>query len=631
MNDLSPGPESRSSHALTSPATLPAPSVPERNDIEPAHRWRLEDLFPTAREWESAYRAAECLIKEAAARRDSFTDDVDAAGLRALLELGARLGDAVDRVYVYAHLEKDSDTRQTDAQARAERASRLNTRASEATSWIEPRILALPHERLEALQQADELAEWRHSLHDLVRRQKHTLSPKEERLLAMAGDVTRAPRTVFGLLNDADLTFRAVKDEEGREVELTKGRYSRFMESLDRRVRRDAWESLTEGYESHRNTVAALLASSVQRDIFYARSRGYDSCLSAALSPSDIPHPVFDTLISTVTERRSVMQRYLELRKRLLGLPDLRVYDLYVPLSASRPPQFTYDEARSMLVDGLRPLGPEYVTALEQALGGGWVDVFECRGKRSGAYSWGSYGVHPYVLMNYQGTLDHVFTLAHEMGHALHSYYTNRTQPYHYSHYPIFLAEVASTTNEAILMHHLLETTEDPDLRLALLNQYADQIRGTVVTQVMFAEFEHRIHTMAEAGEALTWQSVSQVYRDIFTRICGPELEFDDRAALGWARIPHFYSGYYVYQYATGYSAAIAFARRILSGGEAERKAYLGFLEAGDSDYPIEILRRAGVDLTTPSAVNDTLDLFESLISRIEDHVARHGTGAARN
>jgi oligoendopeptidase F len=605
--------------------------VPNRDEIDPAHQWRLEDLFPDVAAWEAAYRSAEELVRDLAARKDSFAGDAGAAALAELLELDSRLGEAIDRVYVYAHLGKDGDTRETEAQARSERASRLNTRASEATSWIEPRILSMPRERLEALREAKELSGWAHYLKDLVRRQEHTLSPAEEELLAMAGDVTRTPRTVFGMLNDADLTFRPVTDENDREVELTKGRYSRFMESLDRRVRHDAWDSLTEGYEQHRNTVSALLASSVQRDIFYARARKYSSCLDGALSPNDIPPEVFHTLLQTVTERRSVMHRYIGLRKKLLALEELRVYDLYVPLSTAEPPHFTYDEARQMLIDGLAPLGGEYVDALKTGLSGGWVDVYECRGKRSGAYSWGAYSAHPYVLMNYQGTLDHVFTLAHEMGHALHSHYTNATQPYRYSHYPIFLAEVASTTNEAILMDHLLKTTGDPDLKLALLNQYADQIRGTVVTQVMFAEFEHRLHAMAEAGEALTSDSMSAVYRDVFTRICGPDLAFDDRAALGWARIPHFYSAYYVYQYATGYSAAIAFARRILGGGDAERKAYLGFLAAGDSDYPIEILRKAGVDLTAPTAINDTLDLFESLIGQIEDHVSRHGTAAARD
>jgi len=603
-------------------------TVPAREDIEPAFRWRLDHIFETPEEWQREIARVEELIAEIATRVGTLdkgvTELVDA------LELHARLGESLDRVYVWAHLNRDQDTREPDAQARAERAARLATQAAEATSFLEPEILAIPADTLEAFQ-ADPAAEnWRHYLGNLLRMKAHTLSPREEEILAMAGEVTRVPRTAFGMLNDADLTFRPIRDEQGREVELTKGRYSAFLESLDRRVRRDAWTSLTEGYEQHRNTLAALLGGSVKRDCFYARVRGYSSALQAALFPNNISESVFHTLVETVAKRRSALHRAMELRCRILGLEQLEVYDLYVPLSTAEAPKFTYDEARETLVDGLAPLGGDYLSAMKQGLdGGGWVDVYESRGKRSGAYSWSTYGTHPYVLMNYQGTLDHLFTLAHEMGHAMHSWYTHREQPYHYSHYPIFLAEVASTTNEAILMDHLLKVTEDPDRRLALLNQYIDQIRGTVVTQVMFADFEQRIHAMVENGEPLTSDILSDVYRDIFTSTLGPALAFDDRAALGWARIPHFYSGYYVYQYATGYAAATALSRRVLAGGEAEREDYLGFLKGGDSDYPIEILRRAGVDLARPEPIDDTLDLFESLLDQLEAHIAKHGTAAA--
>jgi len=604
------------------------PSVPAREDLDPAFRWRLEHLFESAEAWEGELAAVEDLIGRMAAR--SGTLGQSAGALADALRLHSELGERLDRVYVWAHLLRDQDTREPAAQARAERASRMATRAAEATAFLEPEILAIPRERLEAFRADEHLAGWRHYLGDLLRMKEHTLSPREEEILAMAGDVTRVPRTAFGMLNDADLTFRPIRDESGREVELTKGRYSAFMESLDRRVRRDAWTSLTEAYEHHRNTLAALLAGSVQRDCFYARVRGYPSALAAALFPKNIAAEVFHTLLETVRTRRAALHRYMELRRRVLGLDRLRVFDLYVPLSPAEPPKFPYEEARSILLEGLAPLGAEYVAAMREGIdGGGWVDVYESRGKRSGAYSWGAYGSHPYVLMNYQGTLDHLFTLAHEMGHAMHSFYTQSAQPYHYSHYPIFLAEVASTTNEAILMDRLLKITEAPERRLALLNQYIDQIRGTVITQVMFAEFEHRMHEKVERGDPLTAEILSEVYRGIFADTLGPALEMDDRAALGWARIPHFYSGYYVYQYATGYAAAIALSRRILAGGEAERRDYLGFLEAGDSDYPLEILRRAGVDLTAPGPVNDTLDLFESLVDQLEEHIEKHGTATA--
>jgi oligoendopeptidase F len=603
-------------------------TVPAREDLDPAFRWRLDHIFASPEDWQREIGRVEEVIAELAARAGTLASGT--AALVEALELHARLGESLDRVYVWAHLFRDQDTREPDAQARAERAARLATQAAEAGSFLEPEILAIPADRLESFRGDPAAADWRHYLGNLLRMKAHTLSPREEEILAMAGEVTRVPRTVFGMLNDADLTFRPIRDEQGREVELTKGRYSAFLESLDRRVRRDAWTSLTEGYEQHRNTLAALLAGSVKRDCFYARVRGYSSALQSALFPNNVPESVFHTLVDTVARRRAAIHRAMELRRRVLGLESLEVYDLYVPLSTAEAPRYSYEDARDVLVKGLTPLGADYLAAMRQGLdGGGWVDVYESRGKRSGAYSWSTYGTHPYVLMNYQGTLDHLFTLAHEMGHAMHSWYTHREQPYHYSHYPIFLAEVASTTNEAILMDHLLKVTEDPDGRLALLNQYIDQIRGTVVTQVMFADFEQRIHAMVERGEPLTSDILSDVYREIFTATLGPAVAFDERAALGWARIPHFYSGYYVYQYATGYAAATALSRRVLAGGPREREEYLGFLRAGDSDYPIEILRRAGVDLARPEPVNDTLDLFESLLDQLEAHIAKHGTAAA--
>jgi oligoendopeptidase F len=611
------------------PVTAAKRVVPVRDEIPAEHRWRLEDLLENEQSWQREFEAVERLLQEIGAWRGRVAEGP--AALAELLQLDARLGEALDRVFVWSHLQRDEDTRDTAAQARAQRAARLSTRAAEATSWIEPEILALPRARLETYRAAAELAARRHYLENLIRMQEHTLSPREEELLAMAGDVTRVPRTAFGMLDDADLTFRPVRDENGLEVELTKGRYSKLMECTDRRVRRDAWSSLTEGYESHRNLIASLLAGSVSRDIFYARARGYGSSLEAALHPGNIPLEVFHNLRAATDERRHLLHRYSSLRKRALGVDELHVYDLYVPLGASRPPQFAYEQACSMLREGLGVLGPAYLAAVETGLTGGWIDVFESKGKRSGAYSWGAYDGHPYVLLNWQGTLDHVFTLAHEMGHALHSFFTNARQPYHDSHYPIFLAEVASTTNEALLMDHLLRTTTDPGLKLSLLNQAIDQIRGTVVTQVMFAEFEHRLHEMAERGDALTADTIGGVYREIFARMLGPDLTLPDRASIGWARIAHFYTGYYVYQYATGYAAAIALSRRILNGGPAERDAYLGFLSAGCSDYPIEILRRAGVDLTKHDAVRDTFDLFASLLNELEEHLSMHGTaGVAR-
>jgi oligoendopeptidase F len=601
--------------------------VPDRADVPERDRWKLEHVFPTPEAWEEEFARVERSIAEVASLRGTLGGRVET--LVEGLGRHASVAAALDRLFVYAHLLRDQDTRNPATQALAERIARLSTRLAEAAAFLEPEILSLGRARLEEFQASPAIGIWRRYLHDLLRREEHTLSPSEERILAMAGDITRIPRTVFGMLNDADLSFGSIRDEEGREVEITHVRYAIFLESPDRRVRRDAWTALFRAYESHRNTIAGLFSGAIQRDVFLARVRRHESSLHAALHGPNIPVEVYHTLLSTVDARRDVVHRAMALRRRLLGIDDLRMYDLHAPLTADAQPKVTWEEACELLVEGMAPLGADYVRALREGLEGGWVDVRETRGKRSGAYSWGAYGTHPYVLMNYQGTIDHLFTLAHEMGHALHHRLTCEHQPYPYSHAPIFLAEVASTTNEALLLDHLLRVKTDGAWQSALLSQAIDQIRGTVVTQVIFASFELEVHEMAERGEALTVPTLSTVYRRAFERILGPDLELDDRAALGWARIPHFYNSFYVYQYATGYAAAIALSRRILQGGDEERRAYLGFLEAGDSDDPIEILKRAGVDPTTPRPVLDTLDHFESLLDRLEELHSSKGAGAA--
>ncbi len=626
-----PFPPSGSPVRFAAAAAPPAAedSVPERTGVEPRLRWKLEHIFASLEAWEAEFARVERAIEAIAALRGTIR--ADARDLAAILDRHGETGAALDRVYVYAHLFRDEDTRAPTAQAIAERAAQLGTRFAEAGSSLEPEILALGPEKILELRETRELAVYRHFLDDLLRKREHTLSPREEELLAMAGEVTRTPRTVFGMLNDADLTFGTIRDEEGREVEITHGRYARFLESADRRVRRDAWTALYSAFEAHKNTLAGLLGGVVKRDVFYARARGYRSSLHAALHPANIPENVFTTLLSTLDEERAVVHRSTAMRRRLLGVEDLRVYDLHAPLTRTEPPKVSWDEACELLVEGLAPLGDAYVSVLRQGLSGGWIDVVETRGKRSGAYSWGAYGTHPYVLLNYQGTVDHLFTLAHEMGHALHHHFTNANQPYVLSHYPIFLAEVASTTNEALLLDHLLRVKKDPAWRSVLLSQAIDQIRGTVITQVIFARFEQEIHEMAERGEPLTVTSFSEAYSRIFTRMLGPDLVFDESSALGWARIPHFYSNFYVYQYATGYAAAIALSRRVLTGEESARRAYLGFLEAGDSDFPIEILKRAGVDLGTPGPVRDTLEHFGSLLDQLEEHIHHQGTAAVPN
>lgn len=594
-----------------------AKSLPKRDEVDGRFQWRLADIYASADAWEEDFvRVGEMTVAiETFAGRLAESPDA----LLEALRLRDALGEVYLRLYVYAHLWRDEDARNDKAQNLAERIASARTRVHEAVSFFSPEILAMPGGAIDRfLDESDGLRVYRHALDDIVRRRAHTLSPSEEKLLALAGNVAQTPRNVFHMLNNADIRFPTIRDEEGNEIEVTKGRFSLFMESPDRRVRKDAFHALLGSYRKTVNTFAAALSGSVTRDLFYARARGYASCLDAALDADHIPLSVFETTIRTAQENMSVLRRYLGVRKRILGYEELRPYDLFVPLFPESREETPYEKAVEIIRDGLAPLGPEYGKVLAKGLAGRWVDVYENEGKRSGAYSWGVYGVHPYVLLNYQGTLDDVFTIAHELGHSLHTYYSTRTQPYVYSDYSIFTAEVASTTNEAILMNHLLRNTKDRSKKLFLLNQWLDQIRGTVFTQALFADFERRIHAAAERGEALTAGTLGALFREVYDSFYGDLVTREDDQELYWARVPHFYNAFYVYQYATGYAAATALSQRILRDGDEALGRYLGFLRAGSSKYPIDILRDAGVDMTGPEPITETIHLFGRLLDELE-------------
>lgn len=592
-------------------------SLPRRDEMDVGHRWNLRDVYESAEAWEEEFSGLSVTIEELKSYRGRLGDS--AAVLLDCLRLRDRLGEVFLRLYVYAHLWRDEDTANIDAQALSERIARVRTRAQEAGSFFSPEVLALPEGKLAGfLDESEDLRLYRHALDDIVRTRDHTLSLPEEKILALAGSVTSAPRNVFHMLNNADIRFPVIRDENGNEVEVTKGRFSRFMESADRRVRADAYHALLGSYQKSINTFAAALAGSVTRDLFYARARGYDSCLAAALDGDHIPVEVFETTVATVGKQVGSLRRYLDVRKRILGYDELRPYDLFVPLFPESREETPYEDAVGVIREGLAPLGPEYGEVLATAFRNRWIDVYENEGKRSGAYSWGVYGVHPYVLLNYQETLDDVFTIAHELGHALHTYYSTRTQPYVYSDYSIFTAEVASTTNEAILMHHLLERTEDRAKKLYLLNHWLDQIRGTVFTQVLFADFERRIHERAEKDEPLTADSLGNVFLEVYDGFYGDRVAREENQKIYWARVPHFYNAFYVYQYATGYAAATALSQKILADGKAALAEYLGFLKAGSSKYPIEILKDAGVDMTGPGPITATVRLFDTLLDELE-------------
>ncbi|MCL6547736.1 MAG: oligoendopeptidase F [Alicyclobacillus sp.] len=537
-----------------------------------------------------------------------------------VLRLQDRIGEKLHRLVAYARMRRDEDNANPVYQALTDRAINLAVEVRSRTAFFEPELMSLPEERIWGyLDENADLRLYRFYLSELLRQKPHILSASEEQLLAQFGEVLSAPSQIFTMFNNADMRFPTIVDEDGNEVELTHGRYIRFLESRDRRVRQAAFDALYQTYGKHRNTLAAVYGASVKKDVMYARVRRFESARQQALDADNVPLSVYDNLIEAVHEALPALHKYLRLRKRVLGLQELHMYDLYTPIVPDVDIRVPYEESVRTVQAAIRPLGDEYVRAASEGLASGWVDVYETRGKTSGAYSWGAYGVHPYILLNYQETLDNMFTLAHELGHAMHTYYSHRTQPYVYADYTIFVAEVASTCNENLLMDHLLKTTDDKRKRAYLLNHHLETIRGTVYRQTMFAEFEMLTHQHAEQGGALTPEWLSETYYKLNQTFFGAECHVDKDIELEWARIPHFYNAFYVYKYATGLSAATALSQRILREGEPAVEAYLRFLQSGGSDYPIELLRRAGVDMESPEPVRATLKLFSDLVDELAE------------
>jgi len=595
--------------------------LPARPEIPDKYKWRLEDIYARDAHWEKDFQQIQKLTGEVAAYRGKLGQD--ARNLLEALRAQERLEELNEKVYTYARMRRDENNTNPVYQSLTDRADSLNTLVQTALSFYVPEILAIPPETLERFRQGEPgLALYRFVLEDLLRQRKHVLSAAEEQILAQAGEVAQAPSNIFKMINNADMIFPSIRDEEGKEAALTHGSFIRFMESGDRRVRGEAFSSLYSAYRKQKNTIAATLSSSVKKDVFYARVRKFPSALQASLFSDNILPEVYDNLIQTVRSNLSSMHRYVDLRKKLLGLPELHMYDLYTPIVKDVQWDISYPEAVEMVKDGLSPLGRDYGETVARAFESGWVDIYENQGKTSGAYSWGPYGTHPYILMNYQNTLNNVFTLAHEMGHAMHSYYSYREQPYTYAHYKIFTAEVASTVNESLMMDYFLKKAVERDKKIYLLNYYLEQFRGTVFRQTMFAEFEKIIHAKTEAGEALTGELLNGIYRQLNVDYYGPGIIVDEEIDLEWARIPHFYTAFYVYKYATGFSAAAALTRRILKEGEPAVAQYLSFLKKGGSDYPLNLLRSAGVDMATPRPVQEGIDVFAQLLEQIETMTA---------
>jgi oligoendopeptidase F len=599
-------------------------TLPARSEIPIEHTWDLESVYPDDQAWEADYASISPMLEEL----ETFSSRVG-SNARTLLEamkLQDDIGRKLGRIAVYAFLRRDEDTTNATYQALADRAEQLSVRAGAASSFVRPELLGLPDGTIERFMQEEEgLRLYAHVFDDLLREKPHVLSPQEETLLAQVGELAGAPGTIYGMLEDADLRFGNITDEEGEEVELTNGRYVRYIYSPNRRVRKEAFTKLHGAYHAHRNTCAATFSSNVKADLFYARARKYPSALEAALHPDNIPVEVYTNLIASVHKHLPLLHRYFEVRRRALGLDDLHMYDLHVPLVTDVGDTVPYDQAMRSVLDAFTPLGKDYTEGVKSGLGNRWVDVYETPNKRSGAYSWGSYETNPFILLNYQDTLRDLFTLAHELGHTMHSYFTRRTQPYVYGDYTIFVAEVASTLNEALLTEHLLKTTDDPHMKLAVVNNNLDTFRGTLYRQTMFAEYEKITHEAAEAGVALTADYLSETFYNLNKQYHGEGVIADDDIAIEWARIPHFYSSFYVFKYATGISAATALAQQIINEGEPAVERYLRFLSRGSSAYSIDLLRDAGVDMTSTEPVDQALEVFGKYLDEMEHLLVQTG------
>ena len=592
--------------------------LPARSDVPESDTWDLARLYPDDDAWESDFGKWEEQIPRYAEFQGSLADGAEA--LASCLEFDRDFDRLGERLGTYAFLKTAEDTTDSDYQRMQGRFMNAASQAAQVASYIRPEILSMPAEQLREMIEAERLAPFRLQLERLLDYKPHTLSDKEERLLALQTEMAQAAGQAFRKLNDADLRFGDVQDEKGERIELTHGTFSTLLNSPERSVRKTAFEKMYAQYDAHQHTLTATLNGSIQRDIYYARARNFPSALEASLFPDRMPVAVYDSLIESVHKRLPALYRYYDVRRRKMQLDEIHHYDTYVPILSELQTRHTWDEAVELVLAALESLGGDYCGALEGGLRGRWCDRYENRGKQSGAFSCGSFDGDPHILMNYQkDVLDHVFTLAHEAGHSMHSFYSARSQPYQYYDYVIFVAEVASTFNEELLSRHLLGKAEDDQRRAYLINRQIDAMRATIFRQTMFAEFEKLTHASAEEGEPLTVERFRSIYRELLELYFGPDFALDDVLSLECFRIPHFYRAFYVYKYATGMSAAIALAERILSGGQTELNDYLGFLQGGCSKDPLDLLRDAGVDMEQPTAVDTALAEFERLVDELDE------------
>lgn len=591
----------------------------KREEIDEKYKWKVNKIFSTDEEWEKSFEE----LKKEAPLLKNFEGKLNTAeSILNYLERYVNLAMEAEIIYVYAHLKCDEDTSNTKYQAMMNKVDSYMAEFASFTAYFVPEILSLDDNFIRGIINNNEkLKMYKFLFEDILKEKIHILSKEQEELLAQVSDCLDAPSSIHNMLTNADMKFEKIKDEDGEEVELTEGNYSRFIKSKNRKVREEAFKVLFREYKKLENTFATTLTSSIKNFNFGAKIRKYNSALESSLKPNEIPVEVYKSAIKTIDENLKSLHKYVSLKKQMLGLQEMHMYDLYVPVIEIPKEHIEFDDAVKMVLEGLNPLGEEYSNIFKSGVNDGWIDIYQNKGKRGGAYSWGGYKTMPYVLLNYNYELHDVSTLAHEMGHSIHSYYSRKEQPYIYAGYTLFCAEVASTTNEALLIHYLINKETDKQKKLYLINQELEQIRTTVFRQLMFAEFELYTHESLENGVPLTSGGYNKAWHELNVKYFGPDMVVDEEIDSEWARIPHFYSDFYVYQYATGYAAASAFAKSILDGKEEAVPKYIGFLKSGGSDYPIEILRKAGVDMTTSKPLEATIERFNQLLDMLDKEI----------
>ncbi|HML34645.1 oligoendopeptidase F [Sporomusa sphaeroides] len=596
-------------------------SLPSREQLQAEYKWQVENIYANEQLWQADFDKVKNALPGITEYKGTLSQTP--AKLAACLKLRDEINILAGKLFAYARLHRDENSANAKYQALVGKTEGLLAETSAATAFIEPEILAISDDMLAAFRREQSLAEYSFYFDNLIRQKQHVLSPAEEEILSRSAEATQASENIFNMLAHADMKFPDITGEDGQKITLSEGRYRSLIMSADRRVRQEAFSGLFGSYNTFRNTFAATLAGNVKKNIFYSRTRKYNSTLESALSESNIPVNVYDNLLATVNNNLAPLHRYIALKKKALQLDEIHMYDLYTPLAQTVKFNIPYAEGLKLVREGLAPLGTEYADILNKGLTSGWIDVYENKGKQTGAYCWGVYGVHPFVLLNYNDRLEDVSTLAHEMGHAIHSYYSQAAQPYATSQYTIFTAEVASTTNEILLNDFLLKATTDKQKKLYLINQYLEMVRATVYRQTMFAEFEKSIYDKAEEGETLTADLLDALWHALNTKYYGPGMVVDSEIDVEWARIPHFYWNFYVYQYVTGYAAATTLAEKMANGGTGDKQRYIEFLKSGGSDYPLSILKQAGVDMSTPQPVELTLNKFSTMLDELEKLISK--------